>query len=195
MLVYNIFTVKTIVIGRIKLRSKRIISIFLVICVVLPVSFLLFSTGCAQRGTVEPDYSAAIAEKFLIGFDKNDYNSLSTYLSEEFKVLVGEFKVPPGPDGKPTDKTYATPGEAFAAMTSLKEGENLIPLKDKIGQYEAGTLIFDRTLTEKGYTSVFYKAKYSNEPSGDVKVQLLFKDENGKMLISGFWFSSKTLDK
>ena len=67
--------------------------------------------------------------------------------------------------------------------------------RDKIGQYEAGTLKFDRTLTEKGYTSVFYKAKYSNEPGGDVTIQFVFKDENGKMLISGFWFSSKTLAK
>jgi len=47
--------------GELKVKSKRIISIFLVICLVLPVAFLLFSTGCAQRGTVEPDYSAAIA--------------------------------------------------------------------------------------------------------------------------------------
>jgi hypothetical protein len=167
------------------------VSIFLVLCMVLPVAFLLFSTGCAQRGTVEPDYSAAIAEKFLIGFDKNDYNSISAYLSEEFKTLIKKFKVP-----GTTDKTYATEGEAFAAMTSLKDATGkLVPMKDKIGLYQAGTLKFDRTLTEKGYTSVFYKAKYSNEPSGDVTIQIVFKDENGKMMISGFWFSSKTLSK
>jgi len=172
-------------------KSKRIISIFLVICLVLPVTFLLFSTGCAQRGTVEPDYSAAIAENFLIGFDKNDYNSISMYLSEEFKTLIKEFKVPGA-----TNKTYATEGEAFTVMTSLKDATGkLITMKDKIGLYQAGTLKFDRTLAEKGYTSVFYKAKYSNEPSGDVTIQIVFKDENGKMLISGFWFSSKTLSK
>ena len=175
------------------MKSKRIISIFLVICLVLPVAFLLFSTGCAQRGTVEPDYSAAIAENFLIGFDKNDYNSISMYLSEEFKTLIKEFK---NPDPNATVKTYATEAEAFSVMTSLKDATGkLIPTKDKIGEYQTGTLKFDRTLTEKGYTSVFYKAKYSNEPSGDVTIQIVFKDENGKMLISGFWFSSKTLSK
>ncbi|MCX6384016.1 MAG: hypothetical protein NTV16_05950 [Actinobacteria bacterium] len=68
-------------------------------------------------------------------------------------------------------------------------------MKDKIGQYQAGTLKFDRTLTEKGYTNVFYKAKYSNELSGDVTIQIVFKNENGEMLISGFWFSSNTLKK
>ena len=173
------------------MKSKRILSIFLVICLVLPAVFLLFSTGCAQRGIVEPDYSSAVAEKFLIGFDKNDYNSVSMYLSEEFKTLMKEFKVP-----GTTDKTYATEEEAFSAMTSLKDAAGKsIHLKDKIGEYQAGTLKFDRTLTEKGYTSVFYKAKYSNEPSGDVTIQIVFKDENGKMLISGFWFSSKTLSK
>src|SRR5665811_2434189 len=67
------------------MRSKRIVSIFLVICLVLPVSFLLFSTGCAQRGTVEPDYSAAIAEKILIAINKDDYDSVSLYFDKEFK--------------------------------------------------------------------------------------------------------------
>ena len=181
------------------MRNKRILSIILVICLALPVAFLALSTGCAQRGTVEPDYSAAIAEKFLIGFDKNDYDSVSTYLSEEFKDLVKQFKIP-----GTTDKTYATASEAFSVMTALKDQSNNIlkdangkPLhmKDKIGQYQAGTLKFDRTLAEKGYTNVFYKAKYSNEPSGDVTIQIVFKDENGKMLISGFWFSSNILKK
>ncbi|MHB1376684.1 MAG: hypothetical protein ACYCXB_04565 [Candidatus Humimicrobiaceae bacterium] len=181
------------------MKSKRMISIFLMVCLILPVAFLLFSTGCAQRGTVEPDYSAAIAEKFLIWFDKNDYDSVSVYLSEEFKELVKQYKVT-----GTTDKTYATATEAFSEMTALRDQNKVIlkdasgkPLhmKDKIGLYQAGTLKFDRTLTEKGYTSVFYKAKYSNEPNGDVTIQIVFKDENGKMLISGFWFSSKILSK
>jgi hypothetical protein len=192
-LVYNVITVKTIFIGRIEVRNKKILSILLLICLVLSVAFLLFSTGCAQRGTIEPDYSAAVAEKFLIGFDKNDYDSISAYLSEEFKGLVKQFKVP-----GTTDKTYATLSEAFSAMIALKvKDANGKPLymKDKIGVYQAGTLKFDRTLSEKGYTSVFYKAKYSNEPNGDVTIQLVFKDENGKMLISGFWFNSKILAK
>ncbi|MHB1276717.1 MAG: hypothetical protein ACYC0D_12605, partial [Candidatus Humimicrobiaceae bacterium] len=69
------------------------------------------------------------------------------------------------------------------------------PLRDKIGEYQAGTLKFDRTLAEQGYNSVFYKAKYSNEPNGDVTIQFVFKDENGKMVISGLWFNSKILSK
>ncbi|MCX6384015.1 MAG: hypothetical protein NTV16_05945 [Actinobacteria bacterium] len=41
------------------MRNKGILSIILVICLALPVAFLALSTGCAQRGIVEPDYSAA----------------------------------------------------------------------------------------------------------------------------------------
>jgi hypothetical protein len=193
MRVYNLIKFITKFIGRIKVRNKRMFCAILLICLVLPVAFLLFSTGCAQRGTTEPDYSAAVAEKFLIGFDNNDYDSISMYFSEEFKDIVKNFKVI-----GTTDKTYATAGEAFSAMTALKEKDasgKPLHIKDKIGQYQAGTLKFDRTLSEKGYTNVFYKAKYSNEPSGDVTIQLVFKNENGKMLISGFWLTSKSLVK
>jgi hypothetical protein len=153
----------------------------------------MFSTGCAQRGTVEPDYSAAIVEKFLTGFENDDYDSISAYFSQEFKDILKIYKVT-----GTTDKTYATASEAFSVMTALKEKDasgKALHIKDKIGQHQAGTVKFDRTLTEKGYTSVFYKAKYSNEPSGDVTIQLVFKNENGKMLISGFWFTSKSLVK
>ena len=69
-------------------------------------------------------------------------------------------------------------------------------IKDKIGQYQAGTLKFIRFFAMKSYSSIlFYKAKYSNEPNGYVRIHIDFKDENGKMLISGFGFISKTLLK
>ena len=153
-----------------------------------------------RRGNIEPDYSAEIAEKFLIGFDKNDYDYISIYLSEEFKNFIKQFKVP-----ETADKTYSTASEAFSVMTALKDKNNnilkdvagnFIHMKDKIGYYQEGTLKFIRFLAIKDYSCViFYKAKYSNEPNGDVKIRIGYKNEYGKMLISGFWFSSKTLVK
>ena len=153
-----------------------------------------------KRGNIEPDYSAAVIEKFLIGFDKNDYDYISIYLSEEFKDIVKNFKVP-----GTTDKTYPTASQAFSAMTAIMDlNKNIIKdsdgkplhMQDKIGQYRAGSLKFIRYFAMKSYSSIlFYKAKYLNEPNGYVRIHIDFKNENGKMLISGFGFISKTLLK
>jgi hypothetical protein len=164
------------------LKNKRILSIFLVVCLVLPVAFLLFSTGCAQRGTVEPDYSAAIAQKILIAMNKDDYDSISVYFNKDFKDALKKLIDPK------TTKAYTSDKDAFINSVSK-------PLRDKIGEYQDGSLKFDRTLTEKGYTNVFYLTKYSKETGGDVKVQFVFKDENGTMIIGGLWFNSKILAK
>lgn len=67
------------------MRNKGILSIILVICLALPVAFLALSTGCAQRGIVEPDYSAAIVEKVLVAMNKDDYDLVSIYFNKEFK--------------------------------------------------------------------------------------------------------------
>jgi hypothetical protein len=151
-----------------------------------------------RRGTTEPDYSAAIAEKFIIGFDNNDYDSISIYFCEELKDIIKNFKAP-----GTTDKTYATASEAFSVMTAIRDlNKNIIKdedgkplhIQDKIGHYQAGTLKFSRFFSMKSDSSkLFYKAKYSNEPNGYVKIQIDFKNENGKMLISSFGFISKTL--
>ena len=164
------------------MRNKGILSIILVICLALPVAFLALSTGCAQRGIVEPDYSAAIAEKVLVAMNKDDYDLVSIYFNKEFKDALKKMIDPK------TQKPYTSEKDAF--INSVCK-----PLRDKIGEYQQGSLKFDRTLTEKGYTSVFYLSKYSKENSGDVTAQFLFKDESGKMIVSGLWFSSNTLKK
>ncbi|MHB1275682.1 MAG: hypothetical protein ACYC0D_07295, partial [Candidatus Humimicrobiaceae bacterium] len=136
------------------MTNKKILSILLLICLVLPVAFLLFSTGCAQRGTIEPDYSAAIAEKVLVAINKDDYDSVSIYFNAEFKdaLKAALMKLI---DPK-TQKAYVFTSEKDAFIIVVCK-----PLRDKIGEYQAGTLKFDRTLAEQGYNSVFYKAKYS----------------------------------
>ena len=164
------------------MRNKKIVSILLLICLVLPFTFLLASTGCAKRGTVEPDYSASAAEGILLAINKSDYDSVSKYFNAEFKDALKKMV-----DAK-TGKAYTAEKDAFVNAIC-------VPLIEKIGEYQEGTLKFDRTLEEKGYFNVFYKAKYSKELSGDVTVQFVFKDENAEMLIAGFWFNSKTLAK
>ena len=47
-----------------------------------------------KNGIIKPDYAAAVIEIFIIGLDKNDYDSISIYLSEEFKKTLKNFKVP-----------------------------------------------------------------------------------------------------
>ncbi|MHB1346901.1 MAG: DUF3887 domain-containing protein [Candidatus Humimicrobiaceae bacterium] len=164
------------------MRNKKLLSVLLLVCVVLSFSFLISSTGCAKRGMSEPDYSAAAAEAILLSINKSDYDSISKYFNAEFKDALKKFVDPK------TSKVYTTEKDAF--INSICK-----PLIEKIGEYQSGSLIFDRTLSEKGYFSVFYKAKYSKELNGDVSVQFVFKDENGEMLIAGFWFNSKTLAK
>lgn len=170
------------------MTNKKILSILLLFCLVLPVAFLLFSTGCAQRGTIEPDYSAAVAEKVLVAINKDDYDSVSIYFNKEFKDALKAALIKLIDPKTQKAYTFISEKDAFIIVVCK-------PLREKIGEYQQGSLKFDRTLTEKGYTNVFYKAKYSNEPNGDVTIQFVFKDENGKMVISGLWFNSKILSK
>lgn len=164
------------------MRNKRTVSIVLLACIIIPVLFSIFATGCAKRGTTEPDYSAAVAEKILLAMNKSDYDSVSEYFNTEFKDSLKKLTDPE------TQKAYTTDKDAFVKAICK-------PLIDKIGEYQQGTLKFDRTLTEKGYTSVFYKTRYSKEKNGDVTIQFVFKDENGKMMVAGLWASSKTLQQ
>lgn len=164
------------------MKNNKVLSLILFMCIIIPVLILTFSAGCAKRGNVEPDYSVAVAEEILLAMNKSDYDSVSQYFNAEFKDAMKKTIDPK------TGKAYATDKDAFINAICK-------PLIDKIGEYQKGSLKFDRTLTEKGYTSVFYKTRFSKEINGDVTVQFVFKDENGKMTIAGLWASSKTLQK
>jgi len=130
--------------------------------------------------TIDLDYTQAIAQEVLVAINNDDYSSVSIYFNKEFKDdLINSI------DPK-TQKAYTSEKDAFINILCK-------PLKDKIGEYQQDRLKFDRTLTEEGYTNVFFLSKYSKELSGDVTAQFVFKNESGKMTISGLWFSSKTL--
>ena len=160
------------------MKNKNILRLFAILIAAI-IILMIVGAGCAKSGSEEPDYSKAIIEDFLVAFSNNDYDSISSMLSSNFKTSLKSLK-------DSTNKEYASDKEAFIGKISN-------PIKEKIGEYKKGTAVFEKTLTEKGYTSVFYQAEYSKETQGKVTIQLVFEEENGKMLIGGLWFNSKTL--
>lgn len=160
------------------MTNKKILLLTWVL-ILVTVSFL-FVGGCAKRGITEPDYSKAIAEDFLLAVSANDYDSVSDKLSEDFKKSLKAMI------NTETQQEYGNEKEAFIDKICK-------PINEKIGEYEKGSLSFIKTLTEKGFTSVFYETKYSKETQGAVTVQFVFEEGEGKMLVGGLWFSSKTL--
>lgn len=151
-----------------------------VLIIIIIVALSVFGAGCAKRGTTEPDYSKAVAEDFLAAVSASDYDSVSAVISEDFKKSLKSMT------NTATSKEYTSEKEAFVDKICK-------PINEKIGKYEKGSLSFIKTLSEKGYTSVFYKSRYSKEAQGDVTVQFVYEESGEKMLVGGIWFSSKTL--
>ncbi len=160
------------------MTNKKLTVSVLIIIIILAIS--LFGTGCAKKDIVEPDYSKAVAEDFLVSVSESSYDFPSTVLSENFKKSLKSMI------NNETGQEYASDKDAFINKICK-------PIIEKIGTYEKGSLSFVKTLTEKGYVSVFYKTRFSKETQGDVTVQFVFEEINGKMLVGGLWFSSKTL--
>jgi hypothetical protein len=159
--------------------ANKKISIYALIVIIIA-ALSVFGAGCAKRGTIEPDYSKAVAEDFLAAVSASDYDSVSAVISEDFKKSLKSMI------NTATGKEYTSEKEAFADKICK-------PINEKIGKYEKGSLSFVKTLSEKGCTSVFYKSEYSKEAQGDVTVQFVYEESEGKMLVGGIWFSSKTL--
>lgn len=76
----------------------------------------------------------------------------------------------------------ATPKDVFDQVNNLIEA--------KIGDYVSKK--FSQIEEQDIYTIIYYKAKFTRE-SGDVLVQVVFRDIDGEMLISGLWFDSPKL--
>lgn len=63
-------------------------------------------------------------------------------------------------------------------------------IKTKIGEYTAKE--FWKIETQNQYTVVYYKARFTWE-SGDVIVQVAFREVSGQNLVSGLWLDSPNL--
>ncbi len=162
------------------MTSKKMLKF---VCFLIFILVLSFSgVGCAKKDLEEPEYSKAIAEDFLIAVSQSDYEAVSDLLSDDFKESLRE------KNDQKSEKDIETSGEKEEFINKICK-----PLDEKIGRYEKGSLVFSKTLTERGYTSVFYDTKFSKETQGAVTVQFVFKDTEGKIQVAGFWLSSKTL--
>jgi hypothetical protein len=85
---------------------------------------------------------------------------------------------------------YAQFSEHFdeAMKNSLPEAtfqETVSQIREAIGDYVSKT--FWKVQTEDGYTAVYYKAKFTLED--EVTVKVVFLETEGKVYVSGLWFS------
>jgi hypothetical protein len=111
----------------------------------------------ASACATEPDYANQIAEDILLAINENDYAKFSEHFDEAMKS--------------------ALPEATFQQNTSQ--------IKEAIGDYVSKT--FWKTVTEGGYTAVYYKAKFTLED--EITVKVVFLETEGKVYVSGLWFS------
>ncbi len=144
--------------------SKRIIRI--VCCFLLIITIVVAGMACAEKQpeqASEPAYAGLITENILLAINENDY----VKFSENFDEVMKE----------------AMPEDAFQQMCTV--------IRDAIGDYTAGSIQFSET-NEGQFTSVYYKAKFTQEPE-EVTVNIAFLENNGNAHVFGVWLDSPKL--
>ena len=110
----------------------------------------------------EPDYAGPIAENILNAINTDDYERYSEMFTQEMKDKMPEM--------------------AVRQINSV--------IKLEIGTYEAKE--FWKTESAGQYTTVYYKARFTNEPD-DVIVKVVFQETAGKVYVAGLWLDSTKL--
>lgn len=128
----------------------------------LLVVMVVMTVLAACGGASEPDYASDIAENILTAINDDNYGQYSEFFTAEMKDKMPE-KV-------------------------VREINSVIKLE--IGAYESKE--FWKTENAGLYTSVYYKAKFSNEPD-DVIVKVVFQKIEGKVYVAGLWLDSPKL--
>ena len=130
-----------------------------VIAILLVVALL----GCAQPKTVEPPnepaYADSIAEGILQSFNTGDYAACSEHFDEAMKT--------------------AMPEAAFQDFRTQ--------IQNAMGDYISKEYSSTQLNVQDIYTSVIYKAKFSEAPDG-VQVRVVFLETENSVLVSGLWF-------
>ena len=116
----------------------------------------------ACGGASEPDYANDIAENILTAINDDNYDQYSEFFTAEMKDKMPE-KV-------------------------VREINSVIKLE--IGTYESKESW--KTENDGLYTSVFYKARFTNEPE-DVIVKVVFQKIESKVYVAGLWLDSPKL--
>jgi len=123
---------------------------------------ILSAVLVACGGAPEPDYANDIAERILTAINDDNYDQYSEFFTAEMKDKMPE----------PT-------------VRQLNSSFRL-----EIGNYESKE--FWKTETAGQYSSVFYKARFANEPE-DVIVKVVFQRTGGRVYVAGLWFDSPKL--
>jgi len=110
----------------------------------------------------EPPYASEITENVLTGLNQSDFAGFSRDFDDTMKTAFTE--------------------QAFAQTRDL--------IKSKVGDYQSKQYL--KTEEKEPYTTVYYKAQFTNEPDG-VIVRIVFQEIGGKPLVSGLWFDSPKL--
>ena len=110
----------------------------------------------------EPEYAGAMTEEILQALNAGDFAAYTKNFDEAMKKVAQEI--------------------VFTQTRDL--------IQKKIGNYiskEAVTL-----QKSDAYTTVIYKAKFSDEP-GDVTISVAFIETEDKVVVSGLWLDSPKL--
>ncbi len=134
------------------------------VCGVLLMLIAAVSASACATGMAEPEYANQMTESALQGVSDGDFAKFTEYFSPATKMLLTEVDF------------YITCED----------------VKSVIGDY-IDKKFWKVETTEEGYTAVYYKAKFSDEPE-DVIVRVYFEEKEGETYIYGFWLSSPKLD-
>jgi hypothetical protein len=127
---------------------------------------VVLCVGCVQQNQVDVEqvrtYADPTTENILLAMNEDNY----TKYSEHFDATMKN----------------ALPETVFHETTTL--------LTSKIGTYVSKE--FWKVESENQYTSVYYKAKFTQEPD-DVIVKVIFQEIVGENKVSGLWMDSPKL--
>ena len=123
---------------------------------------LMITATSACTQRPEPEYADAITEGILLAMNENDYAQYSQHFTDDMK--------------------NAAPEAVFQQTNTV--------IKAKIGSYVSKE--FWKVQNEGIYTSVYYKAKFSEE-AADVSVKVVFQEISGDIYVAGLWFDSPKL--
>jgi putative lipoic acid-binding regulatory protein len=116
----------------------------------------------ACGGGSEPDYASSMAENILTAINEDSYEQYSESFTVEMKDKMQE--------------------DVVRQINSV--------IRLEIGTYESKE--FWKTESAGQYTTVYYKAKFTNEPD-DVIVKVVFQKVQSKTCVAGFWLDSPKL--
>jgi hypothetical protein len=145
----------------------RKISLMKTVSVIICLILIIMVTACSQSATSslpEPSYTRSSTENIIKAINENDYTLFSRDFDQTMKQAMSQ--------------------QVFDQLKTT--------LSNKVGSYVPGSLEFNQTAVQGGYTVVSYTAKFTNEPE-NVIVTITFVTVDGVHLVSGLYFNSPKL--